>query len=204
MKLKNSTDWTDHFLRRMVAWCCKQIGMPVRVVWQAQFRNRHMGYAGRACYDSHRIVCSIGLAGFPMSPDDRPGMQNEAIADRIEALVALTAHELYHLAARYVPAHRQKTRRHERFASSEQATRHEEVRVLRLFRAERDALIAQWSVEPEKRERPKLSIQEKRTAKAQAALDRWQRKAKLAATKVKQYKRQVAYYDKALAAKRAK
>jgi hypothetical protein len=60
-------------------------------------------------------------------------------------------------------------------------------------------LLAAWAADPVARcakvaERP--SVVEQRAAKAAAALKRWQAKLKLATTKVRKYKRQVAYYAK--------
>ncbi|MCH8970060.1 MAG: hypothetical protein IIA66_13205, partial [Planctomycetes bacterium] len=48
------------------------------------------------------------------------------------------------------------------------------------------------------------TLQENRAAVAQANLDNWLRKLKLAQTKVKKYRTKMRYYDKALAAKRSK
>lgn len=202
MKLKNSTDYPDHFLRRMVAWCCEQIGYPVRQLKRVQVRNKATGYRGFARYSACMVSMTTSKTGYPTKPDHRPGMQGESFADRTEALVAITAHEVYHLAAHFVDEHKQRTRgdgRHH--GSSEQRTRAEEVRVLRLFRANRESLIAAWSEPPVTREVAKPSIQEKRAEKALADLERWQRKAKLAATKIRKLKARVRYYEGVSAAK---
>ncbi len=61
MKLINSTDFPDHFLRRMVAWCCKQIDCSPKILSGATFRNRsHGAYSGRAWGSAGRIVVRIG------------------------------------------------------------------------------------------------------------------------------------------------
>lgn len=201
MKLANSTEWPDYFLRRLVSWCCKELGLPSSKVRRAQFRNRTISaYSGHA-YTSMRFVASVGPAGrFPLNPDNRPGMKGTVIADRLEALVAITAHELAHLcqyAERRAPGLR-RTRRIER------VTRREEVRVLSAFREQRDSLLAEWSAAPATRPaKPQASIQEKRAVKAQADLDRWQRKLKLAQTKIRKLKYRVRYYEHTLAAKRS-
>jgi hypothetical protein len=196
MKLLNSTDWQAYFLRRMVAWCCRQIGLPVRKLRQAQFRNRTTcSYSGHAY--GRRIVCSIGPdLRFPTKPDGRDGMANEVIADRTEALIAITAHELEHV-SQFHSGRDDKLK-----GRCEASTRAVEVRVLRLFRANREALLAEWSVLPAVRDKPAVSIQDKRSAKAAADLARWQRKLKLAQTKCRKLKQRVSYYDKALAASR--
>jgi len=201
MKLKNTTDFSDRFLRRMTAWCCKQIGYPIRELKVAQFRNKESGYRGFARYWSKMISATIpGSNCFPMGPDNRPGMQGERFNDRLECLVAITAHEIFHLAAHYVDEHKQRTRHSDgTHGSSEQATRREEVRVLRLFRESRSALLEVWNAADEVK--PKKSIQEQRFEKVQKALCNWQRKLKLAQTKVKQYRRKAKYYEGTTAAK---
>lgn len=201
MKLKNTTDWTDHFLRRMVAWCCRQIDMPVRSIHSAVFRRSRAAWGGCARYSRRQISVCVGDARhFPANAGSHE--KGEAFADRLECLVAVTAHEAYHIAAHAVDDHRQKTRRGtDRTASSERRTCLEEMRVLRVFRANRDALLAEWSVPPVKRESwPKASVQERRALKAANDLARWQRKLKLAQTKCRKLKQRVNYYDKAMAA----
>src|ERR1039457_6442142 len=59
VKVQNSTDCNDTFLRRMVAWCCREIGLPVRWVRQARFTNYSHTYRGRA-WRSGRILVRIG------------------------------------------------------------------------------------------------------------------------------------------------
>ena len=192
MKLKNSTTFENHFLRRMVAWCAKQVEYPVSKVREAQFRNRtRRSYSGHA-YGSRRIVCSIGPASrFPLLPDSRPGMSNEIVADREEALIAVTAHELTHLHQYLFRRDTGKKR------WSELDARWHEVKALREFRANRDALLAEWSKAPAaKVAKPKPSIVEKRAAKAAADLARWNKKLKLAQTKVRKLKTRVRYYER--------
>ena len=199
MRLRNSTDWPDYFLRRMVAWCCGELGLPVRRLRNAQFRNRSTcNYSGHA-YSSMRIVCSVGpTSRFPTKPDNRDGMAGEIMADRTEALIAITAHELEHIRQYATGLSRLIKGR------TEATTRAAEVRVLRAFRANREALMAEWSKEPAaKPQKPKASVQEKRAAKAQADLDRWQRKLKLAQTKIKKLKAKVRYYDRVAATRSA-
>jgi len=66
VKLINSTDYPDYFLRRMVSWCCREIGLPVRYVQEAAFRkggrwhSRRTGASGHAYLGSHRIVVTHG------------------------------------------------------------------------------------------------------------------------------------------------
>lgn len=65
MKIKNTTDWPDYFLRRLVAWCCRELQMPARNIREAVFRNRTgFSYSGH-CDLWGRIVVSIYR---PMKP----------------------------------------------------------------------------------------------------------------------------------------
>jgi hypothetical protein len=191
VKLLNSTDFPTHFLRRMVAWCCRQVEYPVSCVREAQFRNRTSScYSGHA-YGSRRIVASVGPASmFPFGPDSRPGLAGMVLTDRLECLIAITSHELAHL-------HQYANRRTAKLKSRvEFDARWHEVKALEAFRVSRERLVAEWSAEPERSaalSAPKPSLIEQRAAKAAADLVRWQRKLKLALTKVRQYRRKVTY-----------
>lgn len=147
MKIKNSTEWPDYMLRRLASWCCKQSDLPVRQLRIAEFRNKSEYYSGHAYRKMMRIVCSVGRLGFPMEPDQRDGMSNEIIADRIEALVAITAHEVEHI-AQYHTNRIRVLKSHRRL---EPVTRRHEIRVLRLFRTQREELLAKWNVAPRAR-----------------------------------------------------
>jgi hypothetical protein len=198
MKLKNSTDFPDHFLRRLVSWCCRQSGLPARRLLRAEFRNRTQLYSGHA-YSSMRIVCSIGRFGFPTDPDNRPGMDGEIFADRIETLVAITAHEIEHC-CQYAEGRGWKLKA---VKGSERNTRVHEVRCLRLFRANRDALMAEWGETPPPRiAKPKPTRQELNEKRARAALARWETKLKTAQNKVRKLRAKSRYYDR-MAAKRS-
>jgi hypothetical protein len=219
MKLKNSTDFADYFLRRMVAWCCKKLGLPQSVVKAAQFRNRSgYAYSGRAWCGSMRFVVSLGPEDrYPTQAHLYPGRTSEAFrspayADRIEGLIGVTAHELTHL--REVWTERQlHVERHVRLKMfggpqklvkrrrGERRTRFEERRVIEIFRAERESLLAQWNEPPaEKPAKPKPSAVERRAESAILSLAQWQRKLKLAQTKVRKYKQKVRYYERKTAA----
>lgn len=198
MKLENSTDFADHFLRRLVSWCCRQSGYPVRRLVSAKFSNTARSYSGMA-YGSRRIRVSIGgWYNFPTSPDNRPGMQGESFADRIEALVAVTSHEIEHL-CQYAEG---RSRRLNDKRAIERVTRYTEINSLRLFRANRDALILEWSAEPSRRAvRPKPSRQELNEKRVRVSLARWETKLKTAQGKIRKLRAKARYYDR-IAAKR--
>jgi hypothetical protein len=196
MKIKNTTDWPDQFLRRMAGWCCRQVGLPASKLREAKFRNRTTRcYRGVAYLGSSRIVCSIGPEKFfPIGPDNRDGMAGEILADRVEALVAITAHEVEHI-------NQYKSGRYGKLSGRLEAnTRAVEVRVLRAFRAARETLLADWSRDTKRAARPVVSVADRRAAKAAADLARWQRKLSLAKTKVRKLQIRVRYYDQKQAA----
>jgi len=210
MKLKNTTEWPDYFLRRMVSWCCKQIGLPPSKMKLAVFGNKtESPYGGRG--GTYRIYVAIGPASaYPVEPFHYPGRTHDEylsprVADRLEGLVAVTAHELTHCLEHQrfnqVPAIRA-----QRLGwNSEAKTMINERKVHAAFVANREALLAEWNAPPaSKPEKPKATAQEKRAAKALADLDRWQRKLKRAQTKVRKLKTRVRYYEQTLAAKRSK
>ena len=89
MKLVNTTDYPDYFLRRMVSWCCKQIGYPVRSVKEAKFRNKTGSFSGHA-YGSRRIVVSVSKTDEPFPVTCRKHIAGEPLTfnDRNEALVS--------------------------------------------------------------------------------------------------------------------
>lgn len=206
MKLTTTLDgFPEHFLRRMVSWCCRQIDFPIAKVRQAQFRNRSRGYSGRA-WHSMRIHVAVGSAvWFPTSGHLYPGRKSEAyrapkIQDRTEAVVAITAHELTHLQDYDSEKDRIGNPAFTR-GPGERRTMYNERRVLELFRQSREALVAEWSQAPT--EKPAVPLVERRAAKALADLERWQRKLKLAQTKVRKLKTRVRYYERRQAANKS-
>lgn len=201
MQLKNSTDFSDRFLRRMIAWCCRELETKVKTCcWKAVFRNSRSSWGGCARPWRKQITVCIGKSHqFPANCSTH--RKGDVFADRLECLVAVTAHELYHVAAEHDPNHKANSRGYGKGSgSSERLTCHYEAKVLDSFRANRESLVAVWSAEPVKVEKP--SVQEQRAAKVERQLANWQRKLKLAQTKVKQYKRKAKYYEGVVAAKR--
>lgn len=196
MKLKNTTDFSDWFLRRMVAWCCRQCGLPVRRLITAEFKRTKQPYSGMAW--GRRIVVRIGEPWhFPFGPDKRPGMQGEILADRFEAVVAITAHEVEHCCQRFENRHHKLDGKR----ALERATRTVEIACLRAFRANRESLLAEWNKPPKARaQKPKPSRAEQNEAHARAMLDRWERKLAIAKTKAAAWRRKVRRYDRIAAA----
>jgi hypothetical protein len=192
MKLINTLDFPDFALRRMVSWVCREVGLPVRHIREIRFSRSRASYSG--LHRGGRLGCRLGVRLGPVTFPHvhcRFGVSS-TWNDAWDLLVAIAAHEVGH-------AHDYR----ERGTTDERCAELHEREVLRVFQASRETLLAEWLVAPsEKPAKPRASIQEKRAAKAAAKLAEWQRKVKLANTKVKQYRRQVAYYERSLAAKR--
>lgn len=198
MKLENSTTWPDHFLRRMLAWTCKELDMPVRTIRHARFRNSRAAWGGVARSWKGQITTCVHPDPMRFPAACSTHKAGESFADRIECLVAVTAHEAYHIAAALVPDHQQKTRGRSSCASSEAATCVAEFKVLDAFRANREALLADWNAAPAMEIKTTVSVQAIRAHAAADKLAKWERKMKAAANKVKKYRRQVAYYNRVL------
>lgn len=193
MKIRNSTDFPDHMLRRMVSWCCHQIGLPVRTVQVAQFRNRRTAAWSGHAWENGDICVSIGPNEVFPQTDGRPGAP-QVINDRTEALIVVTAHELGHLLQYSDWDRYQKLKQTRR---CEKDARLVETRTLTAFRENRDDLLSEWSVPPSKRPtKPKPSRQATNAAKAEQKLAEWTRKLKLAQTKVRKYRQQVRRYER--------
>jgi hypothetical protein len=195
VKLINTTDYSDTFLRRMVSWCCKELGLPVRRLKQARFGNSCRHWGGLAYWRSRigvRVVgddCNRELKHWKF----RDGFQ-VVTNSRLEVLLLTTAHELAHIEQFWRLGYRSK--------GLERHTEGMAYTVLKAFRIVQDALVAEWSREPEGPVKVAPSVQERRQQAVMTKLATWQRKMKLARTKVAKYQRQVRYYEKVIAAKK--
>lgn len=190
MKLENSTTWTDSFLRKMIAWCCREVGLPVRHIKRATFRNCSPAYRGRGW--RYRILVSVGPdSKFPVV--DKSNSIVGTVADRLEALILVTAHELQH-ANQYRESRITDLKRRR---SCERDARNAEGRALLQFRRDRHWLLPEWESVPESRQpKPKPSKREQNAERAAKNLERWQKKLKLAQTKVRKYRASVRRYER--------
>ena len=199
MRLINTTDFENHFLRRMVSWICKQLDCPVRLVTEARF-SRYSRSCRGTCRQGGRFRVMIGDAKhFPVRSWIYRSGQVPELADRIEALVEVTAHELIHLD--HFRNHNGK--RHQRM---EAYTVTYSAKILDAFRELRAELVARWSELPARTTArgPAPTIVEIRAHKAEMDLNRWQRKLKFAKTKVKKLLAKVRYYQQKLSADKSK
>ena len=195
MKIKNSTDFSDAFLRRMVSWCAKQIDFPFPVhhTQEATFCNsKRRAYSGRA-WGSRRRLVRIGPGSlFPLAPYTRYGIPLR-YRTRIETLVHVTTHELGHL--------KQVREGLKRTTLEKDCERHA-ARVLVVFLENRDTLLRQWDKTAYRITKPKPTLQERRAAQVAIRLAAWEKRLRRAQNKVKEYRRKSRYYDRKRAAKR--
>lgn len=232
MFLKNATDFSDSFLRNVVRWCCRQMGMPISKVRTIEFRNKAFGYSGHCHVATGDIVCSLARFGkwrmgkckeeacvervqgadeFMTSVQyratteaDMPRLQAEWQRQRVKFLVDVVAHELAHRFLYLEGCLSRKSRRYRTVSrgGSEHQTEWTRKRVTDVFDANVEALVAEWNRLPTRLIKTKPTVQERRQKAVLDALERWRRKLKLAQTKVRTYQRKARYYEKAVAAKR--
>ena len=198
MELLNSTDYPNYFLRRLVSWVAKQVDYPVREIRKAEFRNStEYLRSGRAWLHQKRILVRVGPENrFPGHPYNRGGVPEWPLR-RIHALIEVTAHELCHLDQERRVPYRGGKRLHRREREPNMMGRD----VMIAFLEKEDELMAQWMEPPKRAAKPKKSAVEKREEAARANLANWERKLKLAKTKVRKYKQKVKYYDNRNAAR---
>ena len=193
---KNSTDWSDAFLRKMLSWVCKEIEYPRLKLRKIEFGNRtNCAYSGRA-WSCRDILVRVGPdSKFPCQARIHgDGFTVGTINDRLEALVKVTAHEVAHLDN----ARRgNSSRRAGEWGGSERYTDVAAKRVLMAFREKRAELEAAWAANDKPKavraKKPKTQV---RAENAFAKVAEWERKLKLAKTKLKQWQKKARYYEK--------
>jgi len=191
MILQNSTTWPNWFLRRVVSWCAKQLELPHADIKASVFRNSRCAWGGCARGWRKAITVCVGKASyFPRT--NRHGIN---LQDREDCLVWVTAHELAHIFQYlYVGAG---TRQRGGRGGSEDITEKFAKPIVARFQQERATLLAEWLTPPATCLRaPQLSVVEKRAVKAKNDLAKWQRRLKLAQTKVRKLKTKVRYYER--------
>jgi hypothetical protein len=193
MKIKNTTDFPDWFLRRMISWVCSRriIEWSPRKIREATYRNSSgLGGSGLAYTTWGEFRVSVMPVRSRKIPKE--GMREVYDRDRIRSLVSLTAHEITHLTQEI---------RVLRGKNCEGNARWQARQVKEEFIRNEDELVAKWMKPPAYATKPKKAkppVQEVRYERAKKNLANWERKAKLAKTKIQKYRKQVRYYEKAL------
>jgi hypothetical protein len=120
------------------------------------------------------------------------------VHDEWELFVAILAHELEHARCYAVARNWEERAR----LNHEPRVRAVDWRALLAFRESRETLLAEWLREkPQRPAKPKQSVVDRRAARAAELLAAWERRLKMAKTKVGKYRRKVNYYG-AVAARR--
>lgn len=157
MELENTTDYQDYFLRRMVAWVCRQCGHRVKDIRRARFKHARRGFSGRAYGGPHGgfFTARIAKPGqWQPFTDTRHGVVIP-LPTREHALVAIAAHEINHL--NQFRDGRMEALRRRGSEAVERDCFNREARVVREFDADRDALLAQWNQPPTRIEGTKVT-----------------------------------------------
>lgn len=165
------------FLRRMLGWIAKEIEVPCKSIRMADYKYIKGVYRGRHKASGHIIIGVNDETEYPYHSKDL------TYADEIELLVWLSGWMVKGLAHR---ADNAQCRSASRWC-------------LKKFREKRSDLIFDWCKPEVVREKKKpVPLLEKRKVKVEKALAEWERKFKLAETKVAKYKKKLAYYEKKL------
>lgn len=200
------TGYPSHVVRRASRWAAKQIGLDGKVL---RALTIEVGYRRAArwkdgdtwggWYKHGKRLVQVLLGRNIRYPT--PAGHNRSEADRFandewEVFVKLLAHELEHARCYAITQSWEERAR----LNHEPRVRAIDWRVLLAFREARDTLLADWLREPAKRPtKPKPSVVDRRAERAATLLAQWERKLKMAKTKVAKYRRKVNYYGAAAA-----
>lgn len=211
----NTSELSTPFLKAMLKWCMREVGVPdhPRYPLKGKFldvsfkRSRRHAIYGWADYGRNTVEVWIGPENlFPVNLGHRRAYRTEFIqtvmCDRFEAIVNVTAHGLAHH-----QLHRRRLRNPEAAPNNERNAETIARGVLQAFRENRATLLASWpSHVPQAKPAAiavKLDAVEARRKramenelKAHAQLAKWERKLKLAKTKIAKYQKRVRYYEK--------
>ena len=203
--------YPNHVIRRATAWAAKQIGLEGRhrqpLTIEVGYRKNRRGHGSWGGWYRHtkrlvQVLLPRGPMGYPqsMAHGVAEREQGRDANDEWELFVAILAHELEHARAFAVARDWQEQAR----LNHEGRVRSVDHRVLLLFRESRDTLIEEWT-KPVAEFAPveRLTVVDRRAERAAALLSQWERRFKMAKTKVTKYRRKVGYYSKAAAKRKA-
>lgn len=202
-------------IRRAALWAAKQIGLEGRhrqpLTIEVGYRRNRRGHGSWGGWYRHgerrvQVLLPRGPMGYPqsMAHGKAEREQGRDAHDEWELFVAILAHELEHARAYAVSRSWEERAR----LNHEGRVRAVDHRVLLLFRECRETLIAEWTrpvaeFTPVEEWKPKPSVVDRRAERAAKLLSDWERRLKMAKTKVTKYRRKVAYYSKAAAKRKA-
>lgn len=200
--------YPSHVVRRAVRWAAKQIGIKAEAMRpltvEVGYRRSRHGFGWGGWYRHQRRLVQV-LLPRSMTAEHYPTSMAHNVEEREkgrdahdewELFVAILAHELEHARCYAVARNWEERAR----LNHEPRVRAIDWRVLLAFREARDTLLADWLREPAKRPaKPKPSVVDRRADRAAELLRQWERKLKMAKTKVAKYRRKVNYYGAAAA-----
>lgn len=206
----NHAGYPVSVIRRATLWAAKQIGLDPKVLKRYSIevgyhRNRRGGGSWGGWHHSGCRLVQVMLPRVPVTyPQCMAINRAEREAgrdahDEWELFVAILAHELEHARAHAVA----RTWEDRARLNYEPRVRAVDWRTMLAFREARETLVAEWTrVAAERPARPAKTQPtpvERRAARAEELLAAWERKLRLAKTKVQKYRRKVGYYQKAAA-----
>lgn len=228
MKLKNTSRYSDAEVRVLVRFALAAVGGVAETgeVAEVAVRNRADAFSGHA-YSGRRVTVSVGAPEtFPTQAhyaDRGERFPSYELRDYREALVVVAAHEFTHLAQfegrrqRIAALHQRgefeaaKTIRAERHSTRELQCEIAAVRALEAFRAARAevdaeiaaAVAAEVGRAEARRARGAAARSPEAKLKAIRGLQvKWERKLKMARTKLRKLAMRARYYEKRAAIKR--
>jgi hypothetical protein len=198
--------YPSHVVRRATRWAAKHIGLDGKVL---RALTIEVGYRKAArwkdgdtwggWYKHGKRLVQVLLGRNIRYPT--PAGHNRSEADRFandewEVFIMMLSHELEHARCYAITQSWEERAR----LNSEPRVRAIHWRTLLAFREARETLLAEWLREPVKRPaKPKPSAVDRRAERAATLLAQWERKFKMAKTKVSKYRRKVNYYGAAAA-----
>lgn len=203
-------NYPRHVVRRAVAWAAKRIGLEGKhsklltiEVGYCPTTYRREGDTWRGIYQHSTRLVRVNLGRdieYPSLVGHNRSEQGRYASDEWEVFIHLLAHELEH--ARCYAVSRSWDERAR--LNHEPRVRAIDWRVLLAFREARETLLAEWTrAVAERPAKAKPSVVDRRAERAAKLLADWERRLKMAKTKVTKYRRKVGYYSKAAAKRKA-
>jgi hypothetical protein len=145
MLIKSTIGWKKSWLRKVVSFCCRELGYNASNITRAIFSQAHSGeYAGRAYCGWHQIKVKINpINTYPVIDRYPRSLPPLELNDPVEVLVLITAHESAHLERwdRFVRGLKREGRRD---TLLERDTERLARMVLASFRNQRKRLMEKW------------------------------------------------------------
>jgi len=147
MKFKNTSEYPDHLLKRMIGWACDQFGIKRREVKSAIFAKRSWYWRGYASKSKREIRIRIHRdAQYPLKHTygGRGGTWPVwDLQDHYDALAMIICHEICHI---YEFVEAVEMRR--AWVHNERRTEARTMTAMKEWWSEREKLLAEWLQEP--------------------------------------------------------